>query len=71
MMAFGSWVDGLTTLWGKLRRQDGAPASSVQVNVSGNNNDVKVVLPGTGRDISDESSPVRPARPVVPRSKGR
>ncbi len=31
----------------KLRPQGRAPLSGVQINVSGDNNDVKVVLPGT------------------------
>ena len=41
------WGQGLMALLRKLRPQRRAPLSGVQINVSGDNNDVKVVLPGT------------------------
>ena len=41
------WGQGLMALLRKLWPQRRAPLSGVQINVSGDNNDVKVVLPGT------------------------
>ena len=41
------WSQGLMALLRKLRPQGRAPSSGVQINVSGDHNDVKVVLPGT------------------------
>lgn len=41
------WGQGFMALLRKLRPQGRAPLSGVQINVSGDNNDVKVVLPGT------------------------
>ena len=49
MMAWRIWVDGLRVLQRRLRRRNRTPSSGLQISVSGDNNNVTVVQPGTGQ----------------------
>ena len=48
-MLLEKWVEVLMALLRKLLPRTRTPSSGVQINVSGDNNDVNVVLPGTDR----------------------
>ena len=50
---WGHWIMALLR---KLRPQPRPPLSGVQINVSGDNNDVKVVLPGTVQQSESKES---------------
>ena len=71
VMALGNWVSEVWVLLRKLLPRIRTPSSSLQITVSGDNNDVHIVLPETGQESTVTDSRVRPARRVVPRSAGR